>query len=175
MINFFKMGYTLLELLLVISITAIISLIGFASYRSFNSDQVISKAVGDLQNMLRLAQTNASSSVFCTDGINTGSWKAIINQTSLTLNCGPSSSVEKTYTLDKAQITSVKGSSAACGANALPLTITYVAIAGNLVFESASSSPSCLDSASWLFTIATQDASKTKTFNLSKGGAVDAQ
>lgn len=169
-------GYTLIELLIVISITAILSLVGFANYKNFTQEQIVSKASADLQSMLRLVQSNASSSVLCTDNVNTSPWKISLNQLSLTLSCGPTNSIEKTYTFDKAQISSITGSSCGGSASSLPVTITFVNIVGNLVFESSGASATCLSSQTWVITVTnTQDSTKTKSFTLSRGGAVDAQ
>lgn len=60
-------GYTLVELLIAIAITSIFSLVGFVSYKNFSDDQIIKKATDEVQTIIRVAQTNGSTGVFCND------------------------------------------------------------------------------------------------------------
>lgn len=54
-----RVGYTLIELLVGISVIGIIFGIGFASYREFSRRQVLAQAASNLRSNLRLAQQKA--------------------------------------------------------------------------------------------------------------------
>ncbi|MDO8576948.1 MAG: prepilin-type N-terminal cleavage/methylation domain-containing protein [Candidatus Daviesbacteria bacterium] len=82
-----RRGFTLIELLVVIGIMAITSVFTLANYRSFGEDQNLKNALLDVQNQLRAAQTNATTSVKC-DTQYGASWMiTFINITSLQLQC----------------------------------------------------------------------------------------
>ncbi len=55
-----KSGYTLVELLVVVSIMGILMTAGISSYRKFSQKQILATAVRELKSNLRLASTNAS-------------------------------------------------------------------------------------------------------------------
>lgn len=184
-------GYTLIELLVVISIISILAIVGFVNFKDFSSDQVAIKAVGQIQSLLRLAQSNATTSTLCkkTDGTYEGgvSWSLIFRTTdsvdkAIDLACGPLNVIQKTYILENAIIYSFKGFD--CGSTGtLPFTITYSNITsangvGALTFSYPGASPTCLTSTTWTFIVKnTLDTTttKTKTFILSKGGTIDVQ
>lgn len=169
-----NLGYTLLELLLVISITSLLSLIGFVNYKNFSSDQIVLKAVADIQNILRLTQSNATSQTFCADNVNTGPWKAVINESNIIITCGPQNITQKTLTLENSEVSSIKGLSCPSDSG-LPFSVIYQRGVGSLTFsDTPPSSDLCLDSNSWTITITnSKDTSKTKIFTISKGGAID--
>lgn len=56
-----KTGYTLIELMVVISIIALLAGLGVAAYSNFNQTQTLKAAANDLKNNLRLAQNKALS------------------------------------------------------------------------------------------------------------------
>lgn len=58
-------AFTLIELVIAISIMAIIGVITFANYKPFGEDQNLKSAVLDLQSQLRTAQTNATTNLKC--------------------------------------------------------------------------------------------------------------
>jgi len=165
--------YTLIELFVVMSIISIISVVGFVNFKDFSADQVTNKAVGIVQTVLRLAQSNATSSTFC-DSQSGVSWKVIFNLDGVSINlvCGPTDFLQRTYSLENASL-QIKGSS--CGsASTLPISLIY-SFGGSLTFSAADS---CLQSSSTLtITISnTKDVrASPKSFNLSKGGAIDVQ
>ena len=59
----FLKGFTLVELLIVISIIAILSTVGYIQFRSFSSTQILNDSTGQIQSLLRVAQTNATTSL----------------------------------------------------------------------------------------------------------------
>src|SRR3989338_8821939 len=82
-------GFTLIELLIVISIISILTIVGIANLKDFAQAQVITRATGQIQSFLRLAHTNASSSVKCTDTEAAASWLVTFqtDKSTLTLIC----------------------------------------------------------------------------------------
>lgn len=60
-------GFTLLELIVVISILAILSVIAIPPILQYNTNQTLQNAAADLQQSLRTTQSNALSGVVCTD------------------------------------------------------------------------------------------------------------
>lgn len=166
-------GYTLIELLVVISIISIMTVVGFVNFKDFSSDQITVKAIGQIQSVLRVAQSNATSSVLC--GSNGGaSWSVIIDNASpstLTLACGSANSTQRVYALENAQIIQILG--AGCGGLGAPITFTYSSGMGAL---RVSPTNSCWDQApSIVFTLRNMKNNTNKTFSVSKGGATNVQ
>ena len=56
-------GFTLIELIVVLSVAAVISLIGIASFVSYSQQQSINTAAADIANMFSLAKSRAASQV----------------------------------------------------------------------------------------------------------------
>jgi prepilin-type N-terminal cleavage/methylation domain-containing protein len=54
-------GFTLIEILIVITLTVILFGIGLAQYMNFNRLQILEQAAQELKNNLRLAQTKAAN------------------------------------------------------------------------------------------------------------------
>lgn len=58
-------GFTLVELLVVITIMAVTGIFAFANFGSFGEEQKLKNAALDIQSLLRTAQTNAVTNVIC--------------------------------------------------------------------------------------------------------------
>lgn len=171
-------GYTLIELLIVISIIAVLSSVGFINYNKISADQVSVKAKGQIQSLLRLAQSNASSSTLC-NGQGATFWYLDFsnNNIDIYLRCDTASAVpaySRKYSLEGgAQIESIKGSSQ-CGET--PITsVKYAASTGAFSFSASGVSPACLSSDSLTFTIKNSKNSGTvsQSFKMSRGGAIN--
>ncbi len=170
-------GYTLIELLIVMTIMAMVGLVGYVNYKQFSASQITTNAVTQIQSILRLAQSNATSSVLCNDNpasVSPWSLSFNANQTSITLACGPSNSPWKTYNLENAKIDNSIAGSTCISPATLPFTISY-SNTSVLTFSSAGSTATCLQSASWIFTVRNINDNSTKSFSISKGGAVNVQ
>lgn len=61
-------GFTLIEILITLSIIAIISVVGFINIRSLRQNQDLDKNVGDIKSYLNTVYTNAVTNVTCNDG-----------------------------------------------------------------------------------------------------------
>lgn len=95
-------GYTLIELLVVISIIALLAVVGFVNFKTFSANQVAVKAAGQIQSYLRLAQTNASTSTKCKNGLETTGWSVVLNTASVELECNGVN--QRTYALENVDI-----------------------------------------------------------------------
>lgn len=58
-------GFTLVEILVVITIMAFIGAFSLANFRSFGEDQKLKNAALDVQSLIRTAQINTTSSTIC--------------------------------------------------------------------------------------------------------------
>lgn len=58
-------GFTLIELLVVIAIMAIVGTFAIANYRSFGQDKDLESAALDIQSLVKVAQTNATTNIKC--------------------------------------------------------------------------------------------------------------
>lgn len=84
------LGFTLVELLVVITIMAIIGAYAFSNLGSFGEDQKLKSAAQDVQSFLRLAQSNATSGLKC-QGQSVLDWR--IDTTNWDLKCRNSAGV----------------------------------------------------------------------------------
>ena len=160
-------GYTLIELLVVISIISILAVVGFVNFKNFATNQVTVKAQGEVQTLLRLAQSNATSSTLCNNQPAT-SWSVkFTDPTTIQLRCYPADYLQRPFSLVNAQV-AISGSGCSLS---LPVTLNYSVGVGKLTV-----SPS--NACSFVtFTISntSNPSAASKTFTISKGGAIDVQ
>lgn len=171
-------GYTLIELLVVVSIIGIMSLVGFVSFRGISANQISVKAAGEVQTLLRLAQSNATTSTLC-NGLGALSWKLLFNltagpNTTIRLFCSNSTTnhEHRVYTLENAEISLIKGSSGAdCKGKYTELT--YLVGVGTLTFSDGFDN--CIKNSNSL-TITVRNKNNTtltKNITIYKGGRID--
>lgn len=157
-------GFTLVELLVVITIMAIVGAYAFSNFGSFGEDQKLKSATQDIQSLLRQAQTNASTGVQCSNG----SWQvefAADNKT-INLKCSTSATPVKVLTLSSNISTSgVSGSFCPTGT---PFTITFEKLSGKMSFGD----PRC---ASLTITLINNKNSSIKDVRIEQGGRIYAQ
>ncbi len=166
-----RTGYTLIELLVVISILSVMAVVGFINFNFFASTQIISKAAGQIQTLLRLAQSNATSSTLCNNQGATSWSLRFVNTSTIELRCnGASDTLQKTYNLENARV-QIQCSGIEYAVLRLPAAFTYSSGAGTLTTACPSSSQTII------FTITNSLNPNTapKTFKLSRGGAIDVQ
>ncbi len=176
-----RSGFTLVELLVVITITALVGIVVFANFKNFTQDQVLNKAVGQIQTYLRLAQANATAGVLCNNqGGVPWSVKFDGNKLKLSLTCGTLESEQKVQTLEGAEVVSIQCSpvpNASCPPDGStfppPLTVNFTALNGNVGFAGGDS---CITSASTLMIVLRNQKNDAKAcFTISQGGAIDVQ
>lgn len=176
-------GFTLVELLVVMAITAILGTVVFVNFKDFTQDQVLNKATGQIQTYLRLAQANATAGVLCN---NQGGADWRINfkdKTSINLECSINNFANivssKTLTLENVQIDSVASPTCAAtcsNSSCLPLFVTYSKLDGSVKIKSDVEQTSCLNTSNQvLINIKNLKTTNLKSFMISKGGATDAQ
>lgn len=95
-----SLGFTLIELIVVISVAAVISVIGIAAFVSYNQTQLLNTAASDIANMFNLAKSRAASGVkptTCSSSQSLNGYQILINITNRTyeLNaiCSPAASL----------------------------------------------------------------------------------
>lgn len=88
-----KRGFTLVELLVVITIMGLVGVYILSNYNSFGEDQKLKHAALDVQSLLRQAQSNATSKLKC-QGQDVLDWRVIFTSTaSLDLKCQNSAGI----------------------------------------------------------------------------------
>ncbi len=75
-------GFTLVELIVVLSVAAVISLVGIAAFVSYNQTQSLNTAAADIANMFNLAKSRAASGVkptSCSSSQSLNGYQILIN------------------------------------------------------------------------------------------------
>lgn len=70
-----QIGFTLVEIMVVVGITAVIGIVAITNFRSFREDQDLQAAFAGIQAQLRVVQTNAMTNFNC-KGNSTLGWSA---------------------------------------------------------------------------------------------------
>lgn len=151
-------GFTLVELLVVITIMGILGILGFIYNRTFQATQVLNEGVSGVQNILRAAQSNATAGVKC-QGLGGATWVVTFeNTTTFNLKCkvGTSAFTQKSYSLP----TNIQVQSVPCSVNFSPLY-------GTVSFEPSS--------ASCIIRITNTKTGESKDVTVTRGGAIDAE
>ncbi|MBI2599683.1 prepilin-type N-terminal cleavage/methylation domain-containing protein [Candidatus Daviesbacteria bacterium] len=177
-------GFTFIELLVVISILAITTMVSVVYYKDFSADQATKKAVGQVQSLIRLAQSNATSYTKCPDpgaaDQSVKSWYLVFtNATNIDLRCDTASTTNYTlrsYILENVGLTIQGDSGCPIGFSA---TLSYRSGVGTQSISSSdiSVTPACLNSSRLTFTLSNQSnpSSSPIPFNVSKGGSINVQ
>lgn len=155
-------GFTLIELLVVISVMSIFGVLAFVNFKDFSSEQVAGKAAGQIQTILRLAQSNATASVVCeTEG--GVSWAVnFVDDKNIQMVCG-NDKVKQTLVLENAFIKEIECS---------VVKISYSPLFGNLTF---SGDEICIKNASQIIIYVDNSLKpgNPKSLTISKGGSID--
>lgn len=182
-------GFTLIELLVVISIISIMSVVAFVNFKDFTQDQILNKAVGQVQTYLRLAQANATAGVVC-NNLGGADWRINLkpSRTEVDLECSTdnfqNTQTVKTLTLENIRVDSVKGS-ACTSSSSPPLYITYAKLSGSIKII-GNDPTGCINLSSTVLVNLKRTIGEVcsglnspnscfKNFTISKGGAIDAQ
>lgn len=176
-------GYTLVELLVVMSLLAIVGVISYVNIGVFRQDKDLIQASLDLQNHLREAQTNATSSTttLCTEN-KPSFWKVIFNsRNQINLKCGETGGEKNWIISDKVSIDSIKGSfgSSSCDSSFNPNSTSQVELkfnqlSGNAEFIDLNLGSSCLaNSEKMVISLKSNSSSSIKTVTINKGGSIE--
>lgn len=179
-------GFTLIELVIVISISALLSIVAIVQFRNFKADEGIKKAANELQSFIRIAQTNATTRLNCVGTTDSGpvtlsgtNWYILLetDQKTVKLKCStltPSMSVQKTLTLENnIRIDSVDGVSP-CH-SLFPgnqISIVFEPLYGSVSFIDPSAS--CIPNGN-ILSITLQDSvtSARRNVIINKGGVIN--
>lgn len=121
-------GYTLVELLVVLTIMALVAIGAFFNLRTLRQDQDLKTVSSDIQSKIRNVQTNASSSVNCIDGNMALSWEARLFKDKVQTRCEYSVTSEQSPHPVECDEYSATKSSRSCEVSTLTLTPSYVSI-----------------------------------------------
>lgn len=175
-----KNGYTLIELMVVITIMGILGFTAFANFGSLKEDQVLKKAAADLQTRLRAIQTNASTNTKCNDST-ASFWKGKFSKVGtaykLDTSCeykGSSGVVEyitSTYTFEaKVKIANIISNSCTNDLNADFVIIFFAPLTGKATFKYPTSCTQGSQMSINLLNSATPDTLETVVVD--KGGSI---
>ncbi len=172
-------GYTLIELLIVVTIMGLLSVSAIVYSRSLSQDQFLLKAIDNIQSLLRSAQGNATSAFSCGSNSGASNWSVAFtgdsNTSFMSLYCGSGATPTLVRSLqleNNIRIDSITGS--ACSSPAqLPVSVAYSALYGKAQFSGTSS---CLTTSTTLTIVLRNTITNgTKSFVLTNGGAINAQ
>lgn len=172
-------GYTLIELLVAITIIGMLSVTSFVYSRSLSQERFLAKALDSTQNLLRSAQANATSAFNCGSTTGASGWSVQFrsdDKTKINLNCEKSPSIIRTLNLENnIQVDSITGSSCSSTPSfSQAVNVFFSALYGKVIFSGGSDS--CIANSSTLtITLKNRDTSSTKSFTISNGGAVNEQ
>lgn len=167
-------GFTLVEILVVITIMGILATLGIINYRTFQATQVLNEGVSLLQSTLRAAQSNATAAVKC-GNLGAATWMVTFgSNSSFSLQCNtPTSSTlsPRNYNLpENIQISSI--SSVSCEAAGYPFAVSFSPLFGAVRFESATA---CIASQSSItFRLTNTKSGESKGVTVTSGGGIDA-
>ena len=170
-------GFTLVELLVVITIIAIISLVVFINLRSFEEDKELVAAAANLQNFFRLAQTNATTTVKCGAQTNATWFVTFVEKTRVELGCRlPTattlSNLSKRLIFNASiEISSIEGTSPC----SYPVNITYSPLYGLVEFENANGCVSRSPKVKVTLKSSTNKMNQTKVVTINKVGTVNVE
>ncbi|OGE64349.1 hypothetical protein A3I48_03040 [Candidatus Daviesbacteria bacterium RIFCSPLOWO2_02_FULL_36_7] len=166
-------GFTLVELLVVITIMAITGVFAFANFGSFGEDQKLKSAVQDVQSLIRQAQSNASTNTKCSTGYS-ATWQVNFeNATTVKLECLESGNatafIKKTISLTNTNISlsSVIGTGSGCPSGT-PFIITFEQLSGKMNFVDSRCT-------SLTITLTNSKTAAAKSLIIEKGGRIYAQ
>lgn len=174
-------GYTLVELLVVLAIMGLMSLGAFVNLKSFREEKEIITAASELQNFIRIAQSNATTGLKCDDkgGV---PWLIIFdNETSVKLACWYqlNPTVQKTLNLVKnIKIGSIQGSDCA-DVTQQEVWVLFDPVTGKIsfiedddIYNDPEGIECTFESSSLTITLDQDDTTRISTVEIDKGGVI---
>lgn len=159
-------GFTLIEILIAISIVVIVSAVALPNLRNFSNDQDLDNKISELKNILRKGQSSSNSSALCSNDSASTSFYVSISSSSATLYSTCASG--PVNTLDSLEFNPpIVLSQTSCAFTDLPAVVT---------FTNTQTSFSCnaipFTQAYLSITLLNQKSSSMKSINISKGGVI---
>lgn len=171
-----SLGYTLIELLVALSILGITGAVVLVNFGSFKGDQTLRNTLAELQSLIREAQSNATSGVKC-NGAGEANWniKFLSDKTTIILDCqtvsNPVPITQKTVNLNannKGIIVDRINGSQSC----IPVIVSFAYVTGKVAFLS---NPCVSGASSVSINLKNTKKGTVKTLKINKGGTVDVQ
>ncbi|MBI4036041.1 prepilin-type N-terminal cleavage/methylation domain-containing protein [Candidatus Daviesbacteria bacterium] len=169
-------AFTLVELLVVVTIMAITGVFAFANFANFGEDQKLKSATSDIQGLIRQAQTNASSNNKCQSAFS-AKWQVVFSddRKTVTLGCEESGTFYSKKELDiskidsNIQIDSISRVGVACpsdpGFPGSAYTINFDLLTGTMNFGE----PKCT---SFAVSLENTRTTSTKSISMTSGGTL---
>lgn len=177
-------GFTLVEILVVLAIVGIVAMTSFINFGAFKEDENLKSVTSDLQNYLRLAQSNATTGVKC--GSSGGSsWSIVItDRISIKLKCQTQeTSVREWPIKSPARIDSIDGTGTSDCQSSFQsdpdpsnlITVTFSYLDGKATFSDGDASSSCLAGSQNMVIKVRKNAESVdlRTITINKGGSID--
>ncbi|QQG43266.1 MAG: type II secretion system protein [Candidatus Daviesbacteria bacterium] len=169
-------GYTLVELLVVMTILSLIGLTSFINLGNFREDKLLDTSLTNLQSLIRKAQSDASTGLRCS-GVGGATWSVEFkDRKSINLNCKAASQQNATTVSvlslgGDIQIQSISGDSG-CQSSfpANSVTVNLLPVAAGMTFIDPTAS--CISTSKTL-NITLSGKTGTRTVNINKGGSIN--
>lgn len=171
-----NLGYTLVELLVVMSILSIIGIVSFINLGTFREDKLLDSNLNSLQSLIRTAQSNSNSSVNC-DSSAGSTWSIeFTDNKTINLKCQASQSLpvlKSTVTLETGvTLLSITSSGGTCSSSfpTNPLTVKFLPLGTGVSFSDPT--VSCIGTSNSI-TVTLSSKSGVRTVNINKGGSIN--
>lgn len=178
-------GYSLIELLIVISIISVLVVLLIPQFNSFNQSQVLQNTASQLQSNLRTAQNNAISGVKCNINEPASSWQIIFTEGSeqdnyeikaLCSGANPTLVTIGTYLLPKdIRIQSIKADGTQDIDPINGFTISFQNISGKVLFSFADLSNKIILDPAKEITVTIGYTNSVIIIKIDKGGTISIQ
>ena len=179
-------GFTLVELMVVISILSLLGLVSYANIRKFREGQVIEKSASDLQSLLRLAQSNATARLKCNGQFGATWLVEFANRQTINLKCyvnGPASTQQTlSFSGTNIQVNIIQGRQgiSTCDSSFTPsvtntIEIRFAPLYGTVMFYDSVEINNCLTRSTTteaVITLRDTQRNTTKAVVAKKGGAI---
>lgn len=171
-------GFTLIELMIAVSIMAILGVVSFISVGTFRQDQDLQTTAENLQGFIRVAQSNATANIICGDSSGANWYIEFQDADTVNLKCStdPSKDVATLPVLKKFDHKSnITTSAITTSPNCFPTRIKFAPLYGLVSFETDSINCFSSSISNLLITLINTSTKAQKGVNIDKGGSVNVQ